>query len=111
MLSRNHRYSFRNGVPKERVKSPFFVLRYQINDDYQVRFAIVISKKIDKRATARNEVKRKISHALHNLLRDNQLSVDVIIYVRKAILGVDVSEIEKAFQQIFLKEAIIKNHD
>ena len=40
--------------------SPFFVLRLAKNEKSFNRFGFVVSKKIDKRATARNRIKRQI---------------------------------------------------
>src|SRR5476649_2893933 len=48
--------------------SPFFVLRFTKNDSSFSRFGFVVSKKIDKRATIRNRVKRQVRVCIENNL-------------------------------------------
>jgi len=98
-------------VPEKGANSPFFVVKYRASTLPHSRFAIVVSKKIDKRATVRNRVKRRISHVLQKLMREYTFAVDAIVYVRKAVVEADSDTIEKSIQQIFIKEDIIKNHD
>jgi ribonuclease P protein component len=45
-------------------KNQLFILKYQKNKHTFSRFAVVVSKKIAKRAVERNYLKRKFIHAL-----------------------------------------------
>ena len=55
-----------------------------LNLKTQTRIGIVISNKIDKRATKRNELKRKIRAIFQEILPELKDNVDIIVQVKKA---------------------------
>ena len=69
------------------IASPQFTLKEKKNGLNVNRFGIVVSKKIDKRAVGRNEIKRFIRTAIMNLDRKMNTGHDILIIVRKEILG------------------------
>lgn len=88
MLKKRYRFSFQEGVPKKITASPLFVLRYQKNDAGELRLAIVVSKKVDKRATKRNELKRVIKSVIEDSV-DLNSSVSMVFYLKKAAAEVE----------------------
>lgn len=73
---------------KNRVSSKELQLIYQKNNVQVSRFAVIVSNKIDKRATARNRAKRLLRESIWHLLPTIIFGWDVIILVRSNT-GVD----------------------
>ena len=91
MFSRQNRYSFRKGLPKRTLSTPFFVVKYDKSNDKMLHGAVVVGKKVDKRAVVRNKIKRQIVSSLKDLLDGSYL--DVVVIARKPILGKTQEEI------------------
>lgn len=88
MFSRKNRFSFKNSLPKQILNSQSFSVRYRKNDE-DLKVAVVVSKKVDKRATVRNKIRRKI---LESVQKSGVGNTDLVFYVKKEI---DIPEIEK----------------
>lgn len=84
MLGRSHRFSFKRGAPKRIYQTPLFVIRYEQNDD-KLHCAVVVGKKVDKRAVVRNRIKRQFNETLRELL-SLELKYDLVFFVKKQIL-------------------------
>ena len=81
MLAKKNRFSFKNRLPKQILNSQSFNLRYDKNDE-GLKVAVVVSKKIDKRAVVRNKIKRQILEAVvKNINLDKGLTL--IFYAKK----------------------------
>jgi len=59
------------------------------------RFAIIISTRIDKRATRRNRMRRLISESIRHLIPRLTTSIDCIVIVRKDFNTLTEPEVEK----------------
>lgn len=79
----------------------FFLLKSTENSEKHNRFAFVVSKKIDKRATKRNKIKR-IMRSLVEGKKDNG-HVDMLLIARPAILHAKKEDIEEKLEEIFKK--------
>src|SRR3972149_4328337 len=94
MLSKKNRLS--KFTKRERTKTvsfPFFTLKYAKTGEKDLKFAFVISKKIDKRAVIRNKVKRQISKGLEGILEK----------IKKELLTKNQGEITKEIERVFLE--------
>src|SRR5690349_19629783 len=102
MLRKTNRFSFRKGVPKKVLQTPFFVLRYDVSPDKILHLAVVVSKKVDKRAVGRNKLKRKIVSFVQALV-SIETQKNIVIFVKKQILEINDEqiklELEKALNQ------------
>ena len=78
------------------LSSPLFILKIKKNGLLFNRFAIIVSKKIDKRAVVRNRIRRIISSCLEELYNELKQGKDMIFIVKKE--AVDKS------REIFFKE-------
>lgn len=102
MLSKKYRLSI-----KERLKKPqflnleFFKIIKGENALSYLRFAVVVSKKISKKAVIRNRIKRIIYGILEKEKLENKKTQDLVIILKPNILEKDrknlVSEIKKIF--------------
>mgnify|MGYP003394971570 CR=1 FL=1 len=79
-------------MPKTSVNSPQFLLKYGQNNLNHARFAVVVSKKIDKKATGRNKIRRRVISLIKKIF-EKELSFDFVFIVRKEI-GQDMQTIE-----------------
>lgn len=87
MISRKHRFhgygSLRNVYQKgTTIRGPLFALKVLLNPKRdQYRVAVVVSKKVNKSAVARNRIRRR----LYELVRENESDIlkpyDIVITV------------------------------
>lgn len=101
MFVRSERYPFKEGLPKKTVVSPFFFLRYQENSLSQNRFAVVVSKKVDTRATTRNRIKRVFIEILRSL--EEKKPFDYVFFLKKDILKKNKEDIKQELMRVLLK--------
>jgi len=73
-----------------------------------LRFAFVVSKKIDKRAVVRNKTKRVLKKAAKRFLEKIAGGKDVVIFAKTKIEPADENIIAEALEQVFKKAKIIK---
>ncbi|HVT00779.1 MAG TPA: ribonuclease P protein component [Patescibacteria group bacterium] len=100
MFPKKSRYSFKEGLPRKVISFPSFSLRFEKND-IGARIAVVVSKKVDKSAVARNSIKRKFL----DLLKENgaqDLSYSLVFYLRRNALENDMlsGEIKEALNKL-----------
>lgn len=83
-----------------KVNLPSFYIKYLPNSGRSIRTAIVVSKKVDNRATARNLIKRRVA----NIIRDNAANIhlvaDVVISIKASKT---YEEYKKELEQWFAK--------
>ncbi|PIR06583.1 MAG: ribonuclease P protein component [Candidatus Komeilibacteria bacterium CG11_big_fil_rev_8_21_14_0_20_36_20] len=109
MLPKNHRLNKETEI-KKLVKTgrtfllPQFIIRYQINKEATTKVGFVISTKVDKRASVRNLLKRRLREAVKELFPNLKLGYSVLIIAKKRALELDFQQIKKqllfAFSQI-----------
>lgn len=85
MFAKKNRFSFRGSLPKNVFHSLSFTVRYGKNDE-GLRVAVVVSKRVDKRATVRNKIKRRILDSIREKVRMEEL-LDLIFYVKKNVMS------------------------
>lgn len=107
MLKRQYRLPVRVKLNKPSLhKSQTFRLKIYKNNLSFSRFAFVISKKIDKRATVRNRTKRLIRSCIEEVLPQIKNGYDMLFILQKNALGKKRSEfcaeIEKLFKELEL---------
>lgn len=87
--------------------TPFFILRVAPNSLFYNRYGFVVSKKIDKRATVRNRVKRVIRSCIEELFGQIKAGFDMILIVRKDAVKVARSEIMKTLVEQLKKASLL----
>lgn len=66
---------------------PQFVFKKRENGLSVNRFGIIVSKRIDKRAVVRNRIKRFFRETLNEMNKKMKPGHDIIIIVKKEVLG------------------------
>lgn len=102
MFARKNRFSFRKGAPKKYFQTPFFTIRYDNSAKSGLEVAVVVGKKVDKRATVRNKTKRKIVAFVKRSVSTGT-NFRLVIYAKKQIKTEEFESIEKDLEQAFNK--------
>lgn len=87
-----------------------FAVRYLLRSKKEdpSRFGFIISNKISKLATKRNQLKRQLRHIVHDLIFELKPGYDVIVLVKSDFnYPYEQAEIKKQMIEIFTKCNII----
>lgn len=106
MFKKTERFSFKGALPTHVLSSPLFILKYEKNAASGIRSAIIVSKKVDKRATVRNKIKRLIREQFRLLFKELAVSYDIVLIVKKNIM-VDEKRISEELMYLFKKAKIL----
>ncbi|MBI2074749.1 MAG: ribonuclease P protein component [Candidatus Levybacteria bacterium] len=88
--------------------TPFFLLRIAKNGLPINRYGFVISKKVDKRATARNKAKRALRSCIEKMLKDINSGNDMLFFIKKEVLNTPSENLCLFMQTFFKKEEFLK---
>ena len=99
MLKRENRITKRKNFEEVKKKgrifhSPLFGLLVLTTEDKVKEFGLIISKKVSKKAVARNKVKRLLAEAIRRNLDKINEGYRMIFLVKPSILGKKAEEIE-----------------
>lgn len=101
MFARAHRFSFKRGAPRNFYNTSLFILRYDRNVNSNLECAVVVGKKVDKKAVVRNRIKRQLVAQIKSLV-PTTTPYRVVIIAKKPILEATndkkYEELTKAFQ-------------
>lgn len=78
------------------VTTPFFLLKYIRNDSENDRYGFVVSKKVSKKATERNKIKRRLRAIIQKTTQEARQGRDMVFVVKKAAGAASFGEIEDA---------------
>ena len=65
------------------------------------KIAILVSKKIDKRAVVRNKLRRRAREIIHSLLPHVKSSYDIVISFQKGVENLSFQELKKKLNKFF----------
>lgn len=85
MFSKKNRYSFKGKLPGNVFHSQSFTVRYQENNK-GLAVAVVVSKKVDKRAVIRNKIKRRLIDIVAKEIKTDT-PASLVFYVKKQALN------------------------
>ncbi len=109
MLKKDNRLKVRARLEKSQtVLNPLFTLKYGKNEKGVNRFAVIVSKKVDIRAVARNRTRRQIMSCIEKIIDKTVLGFDFLFIVKKEAVGKKTIVICKAIESIIKKENLIK---
>ncbi|MBU1132494.1 ribonuclease P protein component [Patescibacteria group bacterium] len=90
------------------LSSSHLILKYYPNNRTVSRFGLLVSNKIDKRATARNRIKRQLRESIHLNLPNFKTNIDALIIAKPSIKNVESVDLRKELLNIFRK---VKGYD
>jgi ribonuclease P protein component len=97
MFSKDKRFTFAGRLPRKVISSKSFNLRYEDNNE-GIKIAVVVSKKVDKRATVRNNLKRRVLEIVKRKIRENEAK-NLVFYMKSANVENLEKEIEEAINK------------
>jgi len=109
MLKKIYRLSTVRLGSFNRVTSASFDIKISKNNMNISRFGFVISKKIDKRAVARNSAKRKLSKSIEEIFDRIEIGRDFVFYPRQIMLDINQKDLTKELEIALQKEKLL--HD
>lgn len=80
-------------------KTPHFVFKRFKNELGWNRYAIVISKKVEKSAVKRNYKRRQIYHIFKELDVPSQSSFDIVLLAKKSLLTLSFQDLKDSIKQ------------
>lgn len=97
MLAKKYRLPGKIKFEKKSLffSSHLFNVRIRQNELLYNRFVVVVSRRIDKRATARNRIRRLIYTAIEELSNESQKGLDFLFIVKK-------TAVEKSKKDFFM---------
>jgi ribonuclease P protein component len=84
------------------------LLKILQNESDSNRFGIIVSNKIDKKATVRNKIKRQLRAIIRKKERIILPGNDLVIIVKKNILNLNFAQIETAVTDLLKRAKILK---
>ena len=115
MLPRENRltedYDFRKLQRYGRTfRTPYFNFVVNVNKfpEKPSRFAFVVSKRLDKRATVRNRLRRRLCEALQGNLSSLRPGFDGAFYPRALMINKPYEEIVNCLNQLLPKTLLLK---
>ena len=97
-LPKNIRFTKEN-----QIYSHFFLIKIEENKKNSKRFAVVVSKKIDKGAVVRNKIKRQIKNCIEENEKYLPNGKDILIVTRPGIKNMETREICELMMEVFKK--------
>ena len=112
MLSRKYRFHSRGGVKYtyshgKTIRTPKISLVFNDNSRGFQRFAVVVSKKIDKSAVGRNRIRRRVYEAIRIELANAPKKHDFIFVVySKEVATMDFRELRSLISSLFSQSMV-----
>ncbi len=102
MFKKEDRFSFRHGLPKQKKITPLFIVRFQ-KVETEPKYAVVVGKKVSKKAVLRNKTKRVFTQALKEVLEKNKNEYDLLFFLRLSFHEYQKSGIMVELEKILLE--------
>lgn len=109
MLAKKHRLPKETGSKKFfTFPASFFNVKIGKNNKEESRFAFIVSKNIDKRATVRNRIKRQFRRFIEENYSKIKLGHDFLFKIKKEAKNKKTTEIHKEIKGFLEKESLIE---
>lgn len=87
---------------------PLFTIKIKKNEFLYTRFSVIVSKKIDKRATSRNKIKRLVRSIFEEFYKNMVKGYDILFIAKENIFKKTKKEIKEAIEKMLTKEGFLK---
>jgi len=107
MLKRENRLGEISLKKPRLISSKLFNIKFSKNGQEINRFAFVVSKRIDKRATVRNRIRRVTRSCVEEIFGDIKNGHDFIFYLKEESIGVPREEISQTIKKTFSENKLL----
>lgn len=90
------------------IKNGFLFLKWIFNDLKISRFGFVVSKKISKKSTLRNKIKRRLREIIKRELPEIKKGIDGVFISKTGLEKKGFQQLEEAVVKILTKARILK---
>jgi ribonuclease P protein component len=90
-------------------KEDFLILKIVKNDLENSRFAFVVPKKVSKKATLRNKIKRRLRELVRLKIKKIKKGMDLVLLALPGLEKKDFWEMEKIINKLFAKAKLYIN--
>lgn len=108
MLKKEYRLTSGSLSNSKNFNSPLFGLKFRENSLDKNRFAFIISKKIDQRASTRNALRRKLRSCIEEIFENIKPGKDFVFYPTKIAIDKDRDEILKETRRVLKENDLLK---
>ena len=109
MLSRKYRLPATTKLSHTRfLRTSLFGIKYAKNDLPVSRFAFVVKKSVDKRAVARNRIRRVFRSCIEELLEQIAPGYDMLFFLEKGIMEVMRKELFQELNRVFEIKGLLR---
>lgn len=109
MLKKQNRLGRLTRKNKDKIFTfPLFNLRVSDNGEKTIKFAFIVSKKIDKRAVIRNRTKRVLRSAAEEVIKKLKIGKNIVIVSKKALKPEQKEEVRGTLETILKNTKEIK---
>jgi len=88
-------------------KNNLFILKVIKNNLKLNRFGFVVSQKVSKKAIVRNKVKRRLSEAIRDKMKNIEIGTDSVLIALPGIEKKEFSEIKEAINNALIRAKLI----
>jgi ribonuclease P protein component len=93
----------------KRFKEDLLILKITKNALSQTRFGFVVSRKVSKKATLRNKIKRRLREMVSKKEKKLKKGLDVLLITCPGLETKDFWEIDETLNKLFKKAKCLKN--
>lgn len=109
MLKKENRLPLKNKlISRVAISTEHFIIKIAENNTKSIRSAVIIGKKIDKRAVYRNKMRRQVYESLKDLMGKTSPGVDALFIMKKSILGKTRQALFSEIESVFKKERLLE---
>lgn len=87
--------------------APFLTIKFLVVQGPVSRFCFSVSNKVSKLATKRNLIKRRLRHAIRELLPQIRGGYDVVVIAKPEIVSVSYQEIKQTLERALRRAELI----
>jgi len=116
MLARKFRLRLKNDFKKvfelgKFYPEKFLAIKILSNGSDVPRFGFIVSKKVSKKATVRNKVKRRLRESVRLKIKSGLIKdgFDAIVLTRPETAAKNFAEIDEAMNKLLKKARVLKN--
>lgn len=108
MLSKKHRLHAQAHISfSQSATTPFFTIRIKKNGLPYNRYGFVISKRVDKRAVARNSCKRRLGRCIQNLKDQIVQGYDMLFIAKKLLAALEQDGVCRSVEEVLKKQGLL----
>jgi ribonuclease P protein component len=109
MLSREYRLPATAKLTKAQFfKAPLFRFKFTTNDVSNSRFGFVVRKSVDKRAVARNRIRRLFRSCIEEMLLEIVPGYDMLFFLEKGIIDKHQAELCKELRTTLKQKNLLQ---